>query len=52
MKYLAICSKTLLGEILIGGSEYRMKENPCLQQKWLDKQCTFNLVATFAKLSN
>ena len=36
---LAIRSKMQLATFLIGGFEYCLERNPCLQPKW----CTFNL---------
>ena len=39
VKYLVIRSKNAIGEILIGGFEYCMERNPCLQPKWH----TFNI---------
>ena len=34
VKYLAIRFKNAVGEILIGGFEYCMEINPCVQPKW------------------
>ena len=39
VEYLAVCSKNALARFLIGGFEYSVERNPCLQPKW----CTFNL---------
>ena len=35
LKYSAICSKMQLARFLIGGIEYCMERNPCLQPEWL-----------------